>query len=105
MIVPHWPNALNHESLLLWAHLDNQQGTDLAQTLEKVHGVLNRYGIDGIGFGQCSNQLAQAVILPVEQAEHQPHQLGVLNEWFLCPVDHGVGDQFLEGALEMRFST
>lgn len=96
---PYWPDALDHEPLLLWAHLDNEQRTDLSQTLEQVHGVLNRHGTDGVGFWQRSDQLTEAVVLPVEQTEHQTHQLWVLNERLLGPVDHGVGDQLLKGAL------
>lgn len=34
----------------------------------------------------------------MEQAEHQTHKLRVLDEGLLCPVDHGVGDEFLKSA-------
>lgn len=94
----HQPDALDHEPLLFRAHLDDEQRADLSQTLQQVHGVLDGDGVDGVGFGQSSDQLAEPVVLSVEQAEHETHQLRVLDERLLGPVDHGVGDQFLKGA-------
>lgn len=96
--LPHGPDALDHQPLLLGPHLHDQQGADLAQALQQVHGVLHGHGVDGVGLGQGPDQLAQPVVLPVQQAEHEPHQLRVLDERLLGPVDHGVGDELLQGA-------
>lgn len=94
------PDALNHEPLLFRAHLDDQQRADLAQTLQQIHGVINGDGVDGVGFGEDSHEFTQPVILPVEEAEHHPHQLGVLDEGLLGPMDHRVGDKLLQRACQ-----
>lgn len=90
------PDALNHEPLFFWAHLDDEQRADLAQTLQQIHGVVDGDGIDGVCLGEDAHEFAQPVVLPVEEAEHHPHQLGVLDEGLLGPVDHGVGNKLLQ---------
>lgn len=90
------PNALNHEPLLFWTHLDDQQRADLPQTLQQVHGVVDRDGVDGVRLGEDAHEFAQPVVLPVEETEHHPHQLGILDEGLLGPVDHRVGNKLLQ---------
>lgn len=99
---PPIPDALDHEALLFGTHLDDEERSDLAQALQQLHGVLHGHGIDGVGFRKGSDQLAQGVVLSVQEAEHQSHQLGVLNEGLLSPVDHGVGDELLQGTCTQK---
>lgn len=94
------PNALNHEPLLLWAHLDDEQRADLTQTLQQVHGVVDGDGVDGVRLGEDAHEFAEPVVLPVEEAEHHAHQLGVLDEGLLGPVDHCVGNKLLQRACQ-----
>ena len=94
------PDALDHEGLLLGAHLDDEQRADLAEALEQRGGVGHGAGADGVGPGQRAAQLAQRVVLPVQQAEHGAHQLRALDEGLLRPVHHGLRDQLLQGACQ-----
>lgn len=89
------PDALDHEVLLLGAHLHDEQRADLAEALEQAHGVLHGGGRDGVRPGQGTQQLPEPVILPVQEAEHGPYQLGALHKVFLGPAHHCVGHQFL----------
>ncbi|KAL0608614.1 Zinc finger protein 714 [Plecturocebus cupreus] len=42
------------------------------------------------------NKTPNAIILPMEQHKHGPHQLGVFNDRLLSPPDHGLRDQLLQ---------
>lgn len=74
------PNALNHESLLLWAHLNNEQRANLSQALQQIHGVDYRDCIDGVRLGEGTYELPQPIVLSVKEAEHHTHKLRILDE-------------------------
>lgn len=92
------PEAVNHELLLLAAHPDAEQRADLPQRRQQADGVLHGDGVDGVGLGQRPHLTPDAVVLPVEEHEHRPHQLWVLDHRLLRPADHGLRDQLLKSA-------
>lgn len=98
------PNALNHEPLLFWTHLDNKQRADLAQALQQIHGVNDRDCVDGICLGEDTHEFTQPVVLPVEEAEHHPHKLRILDKRLLGPVDHGMGNKLLQCAWQAEYN-
>lgn len=61
-----------------------------------MDGVLHRRGADGVALPHGAEQLADAVVLPPQQAEHHPHQLRVLDVALLGPAHHRLGDQLLQ---------
>lgn len=84
----HLPEAINHQLLLLFAHADGQQRSDLSQGGQEVDGVLDGGGADGVGLPHGPQQLPDAVVLPPQQAEHLADQLRVLDVTLLSPADH-----------------
>ncbi len=96
------PEPVDHQLLLLAAHSDAEQRADLTQRRQQADGVLHRDAVDGVGLGQRAHLAADAVVLPVEQHEHGPHQLGILDDRLLSPAHHRLRDQLLQGAFRQK---
>lgn len=90
------PESINHELLLLLSHTDGEQRSDLTEGGQQVDGVLHRGGTDGVSLPHGSQQLADAVVLSSQEAEHLADQLRVLDVTLLSPAHHRLGDQLLQ---------
>lgn len=84
------PQPVDHEQLLLLAHPDTEQAADLAQRSQQVDGVTHRGLADGVGLPQGLQQLPDAVVLSLKEAEHHSDQLRILDLVLLGPADHGL---------------
>lgn len=84
------PQPVDHEQLLLLAHPDTEQAADLAQRSHQVDGVTHGGLADGVGLPQGLQQLPDAVVLSLKEAEHHSDQLRILDLVLLGPADHGL---------------
>lgn len=90
------PEPIDHELFLLLAHAHRKQRPDLTQRNQQVDGVLHRGGADGVRLLHGPQQFADAVILPPQQAEHDSHQLRVLDVGLLGPAGDSLRNQLLQ---------
>ena len=88
--------AVLHQLLLLVPGLHHEQRADDAQGLQQQGDVLAVLHADHVGLLQCHHQLTDAVVLPVQKAEHLAHQVLHGDEVFLRPAPHGRCNQLLQ---------
>ena len=88
--------AVLHQLLLLVPSLHHEQRADDAQGLQQLGDVLTVLHADHIGLLQRHHQLTNAIVLPVQKAEHLTHQVLHGDEVFLRPAPHGHCNQLLQ---------